>query len=249
MNKESAKSGYAVYNPEAKRRRLRNTLEDLYPKLPEKKFSIIYADPPWDYGGKMQFDKTAIKDQNPGFERDVFISSADFKYPTLKTEELKRLDVSGIAEDDSILFMWATNPHLSQAIELGSAWGFDYKTVAFVWNKMVHNPGKYTMSYCELCLLFKRGRIPSPRGARNIKQLVEVPRGKHSAKPQDVRRNIELMFPHHQRIELFARHKEPEWDVWGLEVFPEDVITRPIEAEDARQNGVKGQLGLNYCAT
>jgi len=51
--------------------------------------------------------------------------------------------------------MWVTNPHLAQGIELGKAWGFEYKTVAFVWDKMVHNPGQYTMSYCELCLVFK----------------------------------------------------------------------------------------------
>lgn len=56
--------------------------------------------------------------------------------------------------------MWVTNPHLAQGIELGRAWGFEYRTVAFVWDKMVHNPGQYTMSYCELCLVFKRGRIP-----------------------------------------------------------------------------------------
>ena len=234
MNPESPRSGYAVYDPEAKRRRVSNTLADLYPDLPNEKFSIIYADPPWDYGGKMQFDKTAIKHENPGFKRGVFISSAGFKYPTLKTDELKKLDVASIAEDDCLLFMWATNPHLEQAIELGKAWGFEYKTVAFVWNKMVHNPGKYTVSYCELCLVFKRGRIPSPRGARNIKQLVEAARGQHSEKPKEVRQNIELMFPHHKRIELFARHMEPEWEVWGLEVFPEAVIAKPAEVEDAR---------------
>ncbi|WP_073507197.1 MT-A70 family methyltransferase [Sphingobium indicum] len=249
MNQESPRSGYALYDPEAKRRRVRNTLADLYPELPSEKFSIIYADPPWDYGGKMQFDKSAIKHENPGFKKGVFISSADFKYPTLKTDELKKLDVASIAEDDCLLFMWATNPHLAQAIELGQAWGFEYKTVAFVWNKMVHNPGKYTVSYCELCLVFKRGRIPNPRGARNIKQLVEVPRGQHSEKPKEIRRNIELMFPHHKRIELFARHTEPGWAVWGLEVFPDDVIARPEEAGGARRNGAKEQLDLNYRAT
>ena len=69
---------------------------------------------------------------------------------------------------------------------------------------MIHNPGKYNLSYCELCLLFKRGRIPTPRGARNTKQLINAPRGKHSEKPVEAARNIELMFPYHKRIELFA---------------------------------------------
>ena len=113
--------------------------------------------------------------------------------------------------------MWTTNPHLQQAIELGVAWGFEYKTVAFVWNKMVHNPGQYTMSYCELCLLFKRGRIPHPRGARNIKQLINCPRKQHSEKPIEVAENIEKMFPTQKKIELFARMKRSGWYSWGLE--------------------------------
>src|SRR5690606_6575642 len=93
------------------------------------------------------------------------------------------------------------------------------KTVAFVWNKMVHNPGRYTLSYCELCLLFKRGRIPSPRGARNVKQLVNERRGEHSEKPAEVRRRIERMFPQQSKIELFARAQIKGWTAWGLDVF------------------------------
>ncbi len=93
------------------------------------------------------------------------------------------------------------------------------KTVGFVWNKMLHNPGQYTMSYCELCLIFKRGRIPRPRGARNIKQLVQVQRGKHSEKPELVATNIGKMFPEHRKIELFARSERIGWDAWGLETI------------------------------
>ena len=83
-------------------------------------------------------------------------------------------------------------------------------------NKGVHNPGKYTLSYCELCLLFKRGKIPTPRGARNVKQIINVPRGKHSEKPKEVREGIEAMFPQQNRIELFAREKIAKWKNWGL---------------------------------
>jgi N6-adenosine-specific RNA methylase IME4 len=86
---------------------------------------------------------------------------------------------------------------------------------------MNHNPGQYTLSYCELCLVFKRGKIPKPRGARNVKQLVRVPRGKHSQKPLEVLHGIEKMFPTQNRIELFARHKPQNWDVWGLDVRKE----------------------------
>ena len=211
-------TGYVIYNAAQKKRSLKNDLPEFYPELPKKKYSIIYADPPWDYGGKLQFDKSSKGVAEIDVGKNIFISSANFKYPTVKTKELMKIPVSKIAEDDCLLFMWVTNPHLAQGIELGRAWGFEYRTVAFVWDKMVHNPGQYTMSYCELCLVFKKGRIPKPRGARNIKQLVRVPRGKHSEKPDEVLKGIEAMFPDQKKIELFARRKPKKWDVWGLDV-------------------------------
>ncbi len=211
-------TGYQIYDKEAKRRKKENSSPYLYPKLPAQKFDIIYADPPWDYSGKLQFDKSSKGAEHMDFARNIFISSAVFKYPTLKLEQLMQIPVQQIAKDDCLLFMWTTSPHLVHAIGLGSAWGFEYRTVAFVWDKMVHNPGKYTLSNCELCLVFKRGRIPSPRGARNIQQLVRVPRGRHSEKPVEVLRAIEKMFPTQARIELFARKKFAGWNLWGLEV-------------------------------
>lgn len=222
-------TGYSIYNEDAKNRTKINTLAELYPPLPNKKYDIIYADPPWDYGGKLQFDKSSTTKERINLDKKIFISSASFKYPTLKLKELKHLNLNAIAAEDSLLFMWSTNPHLAQAIELGAAWGFEYKTVAFVWNKMVHNPGQYTLSYCELCLLFKRGRIPTPRGARNVQQLVESPRRDHSEKPLEVARRIEKMFPSQQRIELFARRLDPLWDYWGLETVMDSFATLPQE--------------------
>lgn len=215
-------SGYSLYNPLIKRREVKNPLllnGVAYPSLPEKKYDVIYADPPWHYNGKVQFDKSLVGRENPDYKKNIFISSACFKYPTIKTKELATIPVGNIANNDCILFMWTTNPHLAQAIELGESWGFQYKTVAFVWHKGTHNPGQYTLSYCELCLLFKRGRIPTPRGARNIKQFVDVPRTKHSEKPIEVLRGIEKMFPYQSKIELFARQMQDGWDSWGLDII------------------------------
>lgn len=118
-NETNEISGYSKYHPEAKSRRKVNPLKDIYLPLPSEKYDIIYADPPWDYGGKMQYDKTSIKSENVGFKKDIFISSAEFKYPTLKLKELKELDVASIAADDCLLFMWTTGPQLAIAIELG----------------------------------------------------------------------------------------------------------------------------------
>lgn len=218
-------SGYSKYSVEAKQRKKTNPLSTLFPELPNKKYDIIYADPPWDYGGKMQYDKSSIKTENVGFEKDIFISSADFKYPTMKLRDLKLLNVNSIAADNCILFMWTTGPQLENSIVLGEAWGFEYKTVAFVWDKQVHNPGRYTLSQTEFVLAFKRGVFPSPRGARNIRQLVSHHRGMHSEKPEVIMDDITKMFPAQSKIELFSRKNYAGWDNWGLEVPMEKIPT------------------------
>lgn len=228
-------SGYSIYNKEAKKRAKINPLEELFPDLPSEKYDIIYADPPWDYGGKMQYDKSSIKTENVNFEKNIFISSATFKYPTVKLKDLKKLDVNSITADDCLLFMWTTSPHMAHAIELGTAWGFEYKTVAFVWDKMIHNPGRYTLSQTEMCLVFKKGRIPTPRGARNVRQLVQVPRGKHSEKPEKVIEGITAMFPEQKKIELFARKNYFGWDNWGLEIPESKVEIGTIEEQKEEQ--------------
>ena len=181
----------------------------MFPPLPTGRYAIIYADPPWDYKGQLQHAGAGSGDSGGAIRH----------YSTVRLSDLKQLDVGSIAADDSLLFMWATSPHLDQAIDLGTDWGFSWATVAFVWDKQRVNPGFYTMSQCELCLVFKRGRIPTPRGARNVRQLVSEPRAKHSRKPAEVRRRIEEMFPNQQKIELFSRDAEiPGWDTWGEEI-------------------------------
>ena len=179
-----------------------------FPELPGARFDILYADPPWDYKGQLQHAGEGSGDTG----------GAARHYGTVRLDTLKTLDIPAIAAADSLLFMWSTNPHLDQAIELGKAWGFAWATVAFVWDKLRVNPGFYTMSQCELCLAFKRGRIPAPRGARNVRQLVRARRGPHSRKPDEVRRRIEEMFPALRKIELFARGARADgWAAWGLE--------------------------------
>ena len=153
----------------------------LFPDLPASEFDILYADPPWDYKGQLQHAGQGGCDTGGAIRH----------YGTVTLDKLKELDVPAIAAEDSLLFLWATNPHLDQAIELGKSWGFSWATVAFVWDKVRVNPGFYTMSRCELCLVFKKGKIPTPRGARNVQQFVSEKRGAHSQKPQEVRRRIE----------------------------------------------------------
>lgn len=89
--------------------------------------------------------------------------------------------------------------------------------MAFAWDKQLPVIGHYTMSQCELCLVFRRGRIPQPRGARNVRQFLSEKRTVHSAKPIEIRRRIEAMFPSQRKLELFARSPAEGWTVWGNE--------------------------------
>lgn len=180
----------------------------LFLPLPNKKFSIIYSDPPWCYKGQKQHTKAGKPDTGGAIEH----------YETVKSTDLAQLKVSDIAEKDCLLFMWVTSPHLQQGITLMNSWGFNYATIAFVWDKQKTNPGFYTLSQCEICLVGKRGKIPKPRGQRNIRQLVSSLRGEHSQKPNEVRKRIELMFPSQTKIELFARETVEGWDAWGNQV-------------------------------
>ena len=186
----------------------------MFPELPAQNFDIIYADPPWDYRGQLQHAGAGSKDTGGAVRH----------YPTVTLDDLKKLKVSTISAQNALLFLWSTNPHLDQAIDLGKAWGFAWATVAFVWDKVRVNPGFYTLSQCELCLVFKRGKIPTPRGARNVRQLVRKRREEHSQKPLEIRRRIDALFPAARKIELFARPQASEtevqsanWITWGLE--------------------------------
>lgn len=182
--------------------------------LPQKRYSIIYADPPWSYGDK-GFGKRpdcAVKSS--------FAPEAD-RYVTMSLNEIKALPVSRIALPNSALLLWATSPLLPEALETIAAWGFKFKTIAFCWSKItntgreVANLGQWTMGNIELCLLGTKG---SPKRLdRTVRQLVTAERTEHSRKPEEVRRRIERIFGDVPRIELFARCATPGWDAWGNE--------------------------------
>ena len=185
------------------------TDQPLFPPLPNRRYSVLYADPPWDYKGQLQHGGEGRGDSGGAVRH----------YPTIRLRDLKRLDMGSVAEQNCLLFLWSTSPHLDQAIELGKAWGFEWATVAFIWDKIRVNPGFYTMSQYEMCLVFKRGTIPQPRGARNIRQSVTERRGLHSQKPDEVRDRIHAMFPDVRKLELFAsRPVGAGWDSWGLDI-------------------------------
>ena len=187
------------------------------------KYDVIYADPPWHFGTSLPSCTTASDGTQVFKDRAL----EEFQYPTMRPGELRELfqtDVHDIAADDAVLIMWTTDAHLPLAVELGKLAGFEYKTVAFVWNKktpkgnQVCYMGRWTCKGSEIALLFSKGRAHSRLlKARNVRQLVEAERREHSRKPDEVRHRIETMFPGACKIELFARETVPGWDSWGNE--------------------------------
>ena len=172
-----------------------------------KKYGVIYADPPWTF--KTRSDKG--KDKSP--ERH---------YPCMPLADIIRLPVDRIAEDNAVLLMWVCDPMLDQALEVIKAWGFKYKTVGFTWAKTNKNKlgfftglGYWTRGNPEMCLLATKGK--PKRISKSIPQLVVEQRKRHSEKPL-LHEQIEQLVtgPY---IELFARKKTRNgWDYWGNEV-------------------------------
>ena len=173
-----------------------------------KKYSVIYADPAWLYKcGKNHLAKTSMIN-----------GKYDIKYNSMSIDVMKKLPIYDISENNCLLFMWVTSPFLKIGIDLLEGWGFNFSTIGFVWYKEKANPGSYTLSECEICIIAKRGKIPLPRGSRNERQFLSECKTRHSKKPDEIRNRIMRMFPEQNKIELFAREKTEGWDVWGNEV-------------------------------
>jgi len=142
-------------------------------------------------------------------------------YSTLSLSDLKKFELP--ADENSVLLMWVTFPMLQEAFEVMKAWGFKYKTVAWVWvkgkegGKLSMGMGHYTRSNAEMCLLGVKGK-GVPRQCASILNVQTAPREQHSKKPDKFYELIETLFGDVSRIELFARQRREGWDAHGLEV-------------------------------
>lgn len=178
-----------------------------------KKYSVIYADPPWEYR------------QSGGVTNSR--GMAKQHYPTMSTKNICDLPIADLADDQCVLFMWATLPNIFEAEKVMQAWGFEYKTAAFVWIKqnkktpsLFWGMGAYTRANAEVCLLgIKKGTKASEVvKQRNVHQVILAPVSRHSEKPHETRERITALMGEVPRVELFARKTTPGWDVWGNEV-------------------------------
>lgn len=179
----------------------------------DKKYSVIYADPPWEY---RQFGSTK---KSRGMAKQ--------HYETMTTAEICKLPIRDICTEDSICFMWATFPNIDQALTVLNSWGFIYKTAAFVWvkkykesNKNFWGMGAYTRANAEVCLIgiSKKTKASKCVKSHAVHQIIESPFEKHSKKPDETRHRIVELLGDVPRIELFARQHADGWDCWGNEV-------------------------------
>jgi N6-adenosine-specific RNA methylase IME4 len=124
------------------------------------------------------------------------------------------------AAEDAVLFLWAVNMLLPQALEVMAAWGSTYKAQA-VWVKDSPGPGNWFRNQHETLLLGTKGRFPAPEPEDRVASVVQARRGRHSEKPAYVYELIERMYPRASKVELFARGKpRPGWVKWGNETEP-----------------------------
>lgn len=178
-----------------------------------KKYQIIYADPPWRHSSHRGNTEKAKSNGMWGL--------AEFNYKTMTQKDIENYPVQKLADENCMLFLWSTFPMLQQALDVMKAWGFKYRTIAFVWVKQnkggtkikPYGLGHYTLSNCEVVLLGKKGKFQ--RKARNVQQVILSPVSKHSEKPSEIRDRIVDLCGDIPRVELFARERVKGWNAKG----------------------------------
>jgi N6-adenosine-specific RNA methylase IME4 len=196
-------------------------------KFPNKKYNIIYADPPWQF-------KYQSKKRTDGTSDDLNIRDPQKEYPCMTIDDIYNMPVNEIADDNSILFLWVTYPLLKEGIKTMEEWGFTYKTCGFSWIKknkksdsLFWGLGYWTRANNEICLLGTKGK--PKRVSKGVHQVVMSKIQKHSQKPDIVKDRIVELCGDVPRIELFARQRTKGWDVWGNEVSEEVTDKETIE--------------------
>ena len=167
-------------------------------------YDVIYADPPWQYS----FSKSNSR-------------KIENQYPAMKVSEICEMKIP--ANKNSVLYLWATAPKLIEALAVMEAWGFKYKTQA-VWDKGKIGMGYWFRGQHEILLVGVRGKFSPPEQALRTSSVYQYKRGKHSKKPDEIRKLISEWFPDASKLEMFCRIPEYGWSVFGNEVAESIVI-------------------------
>ncbi|AYO17046.1 adenine methylase [Vibrio owensii] len=184
----------------------------------DKKYEVIYADPPWLYRDKANSGKRG----------------ASHQYKVMTAHDISRLPVDKIAADQCILFMWHVPTQPMEALKVMEAWGFRLMNMkGFTWgkhykkatDKLCIGMGHMTRANSEDCLIAVKGKLPERLDA-SICQLIMAPRGANSEKPAIFRDKIVELLGDLPRIELFARGEDTleGWDCFGNEYFGDNKV-------------------------
>jgi len=194
---ELTSSGALLLTREIERQRKIQDIEEQIeksPRLPEQRYDVIVVDPAWEY--RLKHDQ--------GDRRNAIL------YPTMTTEEIKAIPIQQLATADSILWLWTTNSHLPDALEIVKGWGFEYK-VLLTWVKNRIGTGYWLRGRTEHCIMAVRGH-PITK-LTNQSTVLHAPVRAHSQKPDEFYRLVETLCPG-RKIELFARENRDGWDTW-----------------------------------
>ena len=171
------------------------------------KYKTIVVDPPWEYnkwGGHSNKGRHGFK-------------IVEFPYDCMGIDEIKRLPIKNLSDDNCELYLWTTQKYLPISFEVLNSWGFKY-CQTLTWCKTPRGTGQGGV-YCptnEFLILGRRGKMPNITRIDSTWWLTKRQR-RHSAKPEFFQDMIETV-SEGPRLEMFARRERKGWDVFGNEV-------------------------------
>lgn len=173
--------------------------------VPLFRYGLIMADPPW-----------AFENWSAAGEE----KNASAQYRCADLAWIKSLPVGHMAARDCVLWLWATNPMLPQALEVMSAWGFSFKTGGHWSKKTAGGKQAFGTGYILRCAgePFLIGTVGEPSCTHSVRSVIEGPVREHSRKPEEAFAAAESLRPDVERLELFSREERPGWDVMGDQI-------------------------------
>ena len=175
------------------------------PSVPDGKFAVVYADPPWSMvAGKM----------NPEYGQGAH------GYSTENDDAIRKwaLEHAAVAADNAYLFLWAVAPRLPFALDVVAMLGFEYVTNVVWWK----SPRRRTVSRVtriqhEHLLVGAKGNPPSASkvaGSAAFASVFDLPRQRHSVKPAGIRDALDALLDQLDMHPRVAFHQRDEWSGW-----------------------------------
>ncbi len=175
-------------------------------EIQQNNYGSILADPPWRFQnrtGKMAPEHKRL-----------------CRYPTLLLDEIKEIPVHLVANKNSHMYLWVPNALLKEGLEVMEAWGFKYKS-NIIWHKVRKDGGPdgrgvgfYFRNTTEIVLFGTRGNLRTQQPGRTQVNIIRSQKQEHSRKPDELYDIIEKCSPG-PFLEIFARGKRKNWDVFG----------------------------------